>query len=52
MGSGTTALACLELDRHFVGIELMENYYREATERIKQKDAALKLPFDRFGVSA
>ncbi len=27
MGSGTTALACIELDRHYVGIELNEKYY-------------------------
>ena len=34
IGSGTTALACIELNRHYVGIELMENYYKLALEAI------------------
>lgn len=32
IGSGTTALACIELDRHYIGIELMEDYYKLAIE--------------------
>lgn len=32
IGSGTTALACIELNRRYVGIELMENYYKLALE--------------------
>jgi len=51
-GSGTAAIACLELERHFVGIELSEKYYKQALERIRASHAALKLPFDRVGVSA
>ena len=34
IGSGTTALACIELSRHYIGIELMENYYKLALEAI------------------
>jgi DNA modification methylase len=34
VGSGTTALACIELDRHYIGIELMGNYYKLALEAI------------------
>ncbi len=34
IGSGTTALACIELNRRYIGIELMENYYRLALEAI------------------
>ena len=34
IGSGTTALACIELNRHYIGIELMENYYKLAREAI------------------
>ena len=52
IGSGTTAVACLELDRHFVGIELLEKYHRLALETIKAKQSSLKLPFEQVGVSA
>lgn len=34
IGSGTTALACIELNRHYIGIELMENYYKLALDAI------------------
>jgi DNA modification methylase len=34
MGSGTTALACIELDRHYIGTEIMENYHKLATNAI------------------
>ena len=34
MGSGTTAIAALELGRHFVGIEKMDQYHKLAIERI------------------
>ena len=36
MGSGTTGLACKQLDRKFIGIELDKNYYEIAKERICQ----------------
>lgn len=35
IGSGTTAIAALELGRHYVGIELMEQYYKLARERVR-----------------
>ena len=35
MGSGTTGLACKELDRDFIGIELDEKYYNIAKDRLK-----------------
>ena len=34
IGSGTTALACLELNRHYIGIEAMDNYHRLAQDSI------------------
>ena len=34
MGSGTTGVACKELNINFIGIELDENYYKIACERI------------------
>jgi len=37
IGSGTTALACVELDRHYLGIELSEEYCRLAREAIASR---------------
>ncbi len=34
MGSGTTAIAALELGRHYVGIEKMDQYHKLAIKRI------------------
>ena len=34
MGSGTTGVACKELDRNFIGIEIDEEFFNIATERI------------------
>lgn len=36
IGSGTTAAACINTNRDFIGIELEEKYYHRATERIKK----------------
>ena len=35
MGSGTTGVACLNTNRNFIGIELDENYFNIAKERIE-----------------
>ncbi len=35
MGSGTTGVACKRLERNFIGIELVEDYYHIAKERIE-----------------
>ena len=37
MGSGTTGIACKNLNRGFIGIELDEKYYDIAKKRIKQE---------------
>ena len=34
MGSGSTGVACKELDRNFIGIELDKQYFDIATKRI------------------
>ena len=36
MGSGTTAIACLNTDRQYIGFELDEDYYNIAQDRIKK----------------
>src|SRR4030043_150752 len=34
IGSGTTALACIELNRRYIGIELKKDYYKLAIEAV------------------
>jgi len=46
MGSGTTGVACIELKRKFIGIEINENYFNSACKRLKE--AAAQTMFD-FG---
>ena len=36
MGSGTTAIACLNTNRNYIGFELDEEYYKASLERIKE----------------
>lgn len=36
MGSGSTGIACININRNFIGIELNENYFNITKERIKQ----------------
>lgn len=43
MGSGSTGVACLETNRNFIGIELDEEYYNIASERIKESEKQRKL---------
>ena len=41
MGSGSTGVACKNTNRDFIGIEMDDNYFQIATDRInqtKQKD--------------
>lgn len=42
-GSGTTAVACLKENRHFVGYEITKEYFDIAQERIKQEQMQLTL---------
>lgn len=34
MGSGTTAVACKELDRHYLGFEINEKFHKVAIDRV------------------
>jgi site-specific DNA-methyltransferase (adenine-specific) len=36
MGSGTTGVACKNLNRDFIGIEMDEGYFDIASKRIEQ----------------
>ena len=38
MGSGTTGIACVNLNRNFIGIEKEEKYFEIAKERIGEKE--------------
>ena len=37
MGGGTTGVACKNLNRNFIGIELDETYFKIAEERINKQ---------------
>ena len=37
MGSGTTAIACLNTNRNFIGFELDENYFNITNQRIEER---------------
>ena len=43
MGSGTTAIACLNTDRQYIGFELDKDYYNIAQDRIKNHEQQLSL---------
>jgi site-specific DNA-methyltransferase (adenine-specific) len=49
IGSGTTALACIKLERNFLGFELDETYYKLAKKRIDDVKAQRTL-FDEEGL--
>ena len=36
MGSGTTAIACLNTNRNYIGFELDEEYYNKSLDRIEE----------------
>ena len=43
MGSGTTAIACLNTNRNFIGFELDKEYFDVATKRIEEHEQQLKM---------
>lgn len=50
LGSGTTALACIELNRHYIGIELMNSYCQIALASIpKHRQLVLSVREDKRG---
>ena len=43
MGSGTTAIACLNTERNFIGFELDKEYFEGAQDRIKERQNEISL---------
>ena len=43
MGSGSTGVACVNTNRNFIGIEMDDNYFNIATERINKEEKQLKI---------
>lgn len=46
MGSGTTGVACKNLNRDFIGIEMQQDYFNIASERVgrKRKEKEIEVP--------
>ena len=38
----TTALACIKENRHFIGMELIEEYYKKACKRIRKEQTEIE----------
>ncbi len=57
IGSGTTALACILLDRKFIGIEIMKKYTKEINENIIKlknkidKKVSFKIKKEKINIS-
>ncbi len=49
MGSGTTGVACANLGRKFIGIEIEEKYFDIACRRIEQAASQVRMDFDAAG---
>jgi hypothetical protein len=45
LGSGTTGIACKNLNRRFIGFEKEEEYYHIAVNRVNKKEIQFKLNF-------
>jgi DNA modification methylase len=43
MGSGTTGVACMNLGRKFIGIEIEKRYFDIAAERIENAQRQLRM---------
>ena len=42
MGSGTTGVACKQLNRNFIGVEISKNYFEIAKKRIENADEEME----------
>lgn len=48
IGSGTTAVACINTDRHYIGFETNPEYYQYALERCREAKIVKKSTLERF----
>jgi DNA modification methylase len=48
MGNGTTGVACVELNRKFIGIEINENYFNSVCKRIETAAAQGTFEFNKI----
>ena len=46
MGSGTTAIACIRENRHFIGFETNKEYFDKACKRIREEQRQLIFDFE------
>lgn len=46
IGSGTTAVACIQEKRHYIGMELDSKYYKLACKRVREEQQRLTLDFE------
>jgi len=46
MGSGTTGVACVQMGRDFIGIEIEPKYFEIAKRRIAEAEAQLRIPLE------
>jgi len=44
MGSGTTGVACVQLGRKFIGVEISEEYFAIAKKRISEAQLQIRMP--------
>jgi DNA modification methylase len=51
MGSGTTAVACVQMGRRFIGIEKDPEYFAASIARIKRETAQESFDFDAAAAS-
>ncbi|QQO38104.1 type II, N4M-methylcytosine DNA methyltransferase (group beta) [Staphylococcus phage vB_SauH_SPJ2] len=51
IGSGTTAIACMSINRNYIGFELDEEYYNLASERIEKHKEILNNENDNTGTT-
>ena len=43
MGSGSTAISCMQLRRYFIGVELENEYFKIAKRRVQTESCQLEL---------